>query len=228
MKYLFFMFVMMILSGPVLANALGSFLGISNFQLASGNTVPKDCLLLPRITSDIRVLNPELTRQKPYGLSNHHSSTGQLQGLADMKYGFDILFVFEGIQSHRGACVRIVSMDIKAGHDSPQIWLRPNLEKGSCEYNSVVEHELQHVRNYHDHLRRFKSSIGREFPILMRGKSYVGIDTMAGSSAAQEILKADGSRFVQQLHDRSAARAEALDRAMDTPEEYRRMSQRCR
>jgi len=216
------------LPGSAFAGTLDSFIDSSRLHLSSQKGVPETCLEVPRISTDIRIQNPELTREKPRGLTSHHSSTGVLQGLAHMAYGFEIGFTLERIRSDQGICVRIAEMNVRAGLKRPEIWLRPGLQKGTCQYDVTVDHELEHVLNYHDHLRRLEQSVQRELPILLRGKAYYRVESMAEAAVAEERLKAEAMKIVSGLHDRSYAAAEALDRAMDSPAEYRRLSNICR
>jgi len=122
------------------------------------------------------IIDPVLTREKPRDLQGLKSNTGVLQGLAHMAYGFEVGFGLERIRSDQGTCVRIASMNVKSGHITPKIWLRPEIQKGTCPYNVTIEHELEHVENYHDHLVRFEGMIDRELAIMMRANAYYRVE----------------------------------------------------
>ena len=219
-----FLILLIFLSAPVSAGIFDNF--NTTFKLRLIGDISADCRIAPQLSFDIKILNPELTRVKPRGLKSYHSSIGALQGLAYMSYGFEIAFQFEHIRFGTQNCVRINSMDIRAGHKVPEVWIKPELGKNSCEFKNVVEHELQHVRNYHDHLRRFETSLRRELPLLLRGKSYINV--RGSEEASTEYLKTKAFGLINRLHDRSQAISLALDRSIDTPEEYRRLSNLCR
>lgn len=214
-------------AGQASAGTIESFIDGSRLHLSSTAGLPETCLKAPSISTDIQIRDPELTTRKPRGMFNHPEN-GALQGLAHMAYGFEVGFVLERIRSDQGVCVRISSMEIKAGHETPQIWLRPGLRKNSCEYDVTIEHELQHVQNYHDHLKRFERSVQRELASLMRGNGYYKVNSMVEAAVAEERLKSEAMEIVGRLHDRSYQTAESQDSFMDSPAEYRRLSNICR
>jgi hypothetical protein len=214
--------------GPAHAGTLESFIDSSRLRISSTEGLPEECLSAPLITTSIQIQNPELTPNKPRDLRGFHSKTGVLQGLAHMAYGFEVSFGLERISSSQGFCVRIASMDVKAGHVKPQIWVRPELQKGTCAYDTTIEHELEHVQNFHDHLRRFDVAVRRELHIAMRANAYYRVESMADAAVAEERLKAEAMEAVSAIHDRSYQIANDLDQRMDSPSEYRRLSNICR
>lgn len=228
MKALSIAALIAISGGHVSAGTLESFIDGSRLHLSSTAGLPATCLKAPAVSTDIQIRDPELTGRKPRGMFSHPENIGVLQGLAHMSYGFEIGFVLERIRSDQGVCVRISSMEIKAGHETPQIWLRPGLRKNSCEYDVTIEHELQHVQNFHDHLKRFEQSVQRELGSLMRGNGYYKVNSMVEAAVAEERLKSEAMQIVSRLHDRSYQIAESQDGTMDSPAEYRRLSNICR
>jgi hypothetical protein len=218
----------LIVGGTANAGTIDSFVDQSRLYMSTSRAAAQVCLEAPKITSDVRIHNPELTREKPKDLEGYTSSTGVLQGLAHMAYGFEVEFTLEKIRTSEGFCIHISDMKINSGHKTPQVWLRPGLKKGSCSYDATVEHELQHVSNYHDHLRSFDQAVQRELPLMMRGSSYYKIETILEGVQAEERLKNEAVELVRKLHDRSYRKAEKIDISMDSPSEYRRLSNLCR
>ena len=220
--------LLMILSGPVHANILDSFFDNVRLQENSTERILRSCQVEPGIVVDIRIPGPEQVRDKPRGYESFHTDSHGQQGVAYIKGGFDVSFVYEHIRlGQNPGCVRIKSMEIKAGYEAPQIWLHPEIKKGSCEYGVVVEHELQHVKHFQDHLRQFRTSVLHELPILIRRRGYSSVDG-AGAGAARKRLETEAMRIIDSLHDRSWTIAENLDAALDTPAEYWRLSNLCR
>ena len=218
----------MILSSSVHATVLESFIDGNRLQGILVEEVSQACRVEPRITVDIRILNPRQIRQKPRGYDSSHTNSHGLQGLAYMEAGFEVSFVFEHISSGQNpVCVRIRSMEIRAGHEAPLVWLRPELVTGSCEYKVTLEHELEHVNYFQDHLRRFRTSILHELPVLVRYRGYSPVNE-AGTGMAEKRLEANTMKIINVLYNRSMAISDRLDEALDSPEEYRRLSNLCR
>lgn len=210
------------------AGALDSFVDRSRLYMLSSQDAAETCLAAPSVTTDIRLQNPELTRTKPRDLSGLRSSQGVLQGLAHMAYGYEIQYTLERIRSDDGYCIRVSEMEISAGRRVPQIWLKPGLSKGTCAYDVTVEHEMDHVRNYHEHLESFRDALERELPVMLEGRAYYRITSADDLGRAEERLKSETMDMVDRLHERSYEIARQKDFRMDSPAEYRRLAGLCR
>lgn len=213
--------------GQVSAGVLDSFIDKSALYITANKEPAQTCLNAPQIKTNIAILRPEITKQKPHNPKGHHTTTGELQGLAHMFYGFEISFTLERISSSEGYCVRIAEMTVISGQQTPKIWILPRLAEGSCMYNTTFEHEMQHVQNYHDHLARFEKSVREELPIILKGQAYYQISSIGESKRAEKLLEDEALAAVAALHDRSYDKSAMKDEIMDSPSEYRRLSQVC-
>ena len=222
-------FVMLILlSGYVYANALESFFNRTGLQENSAEQILNACRIEPRVMVDIVIPGPRKVRDKPHGYEGFHTDSHGQQGLAFISGGFDVSFALEHIRAGQNpGCVRIRSLKVTAGYEPPQIWLDPKIRKGSCEYGVVLNHELQHVQHFQDHLKKFRTSVLHELPVLVRRQGYSIVD-MGGVEAAEDRLKVSTMNIINSLHDRSWAVSEKLDAALDSPAEYWRLSNLCR
>ncbi len=210
------------------AGVLDSFIDQSKLYLTASQDAAEACLQPPGISTDIRKQNPELTANKPKDLGGLRTSEGVLQGLAHMSYGFEISFTLERISTDEGYCVRISEMVVLSGLIKPKIWIKPDLQKGSCTYDTTIDHEMQHVKNYHDHLVRFEAAVKSELPIILKGNAYYQIGSIAEAKRAEKMLESEVVAAVKVLHDHSYDKAAAQDLMMDSPSEYLRLSQHCK
>ena len=210
------------------AGALDSFIDKSTLYLTASKQAAETCLQPPVIKTDIVKRSPELTKAKPQNLSGLRSTNGELQGLANMFYGFQLGFTLERISSSEGYCVRVAEMTILSGQETPKIWMNPRLKQGSCQYGVTYEHELEHVQNYHDHLDSFKAAVLKELPIMLKGQAYYQISSLDESKRAEKRLETEMLALIQKLHDRSYDKASMKDEMMDSHSEYLRLSQVCR
>ncbi|HDZ53368.1 hypothetical protein LCGC14_0043060 [marine sediment metagenome] len=213
--------------GQASAGVLDSFIDQSALYMTANKQPVQTCLKSPHIKTDISLLSPQITKQKPQNPNGHHPATGELQGLAHMLYGFELSFSLERISSSEGYCVRIAQITVHSGQQTPEIWILPRLSEGSCMYNTTYEHEMQHVQNYHDHLARFEKAILEELPIILKGQAYYQISSIGESKRAEKMLQDEALAAVAKLHDRSYEKSSLKDQIMDSPSEYRRLSQVC-
>lgn len=208
------------------AGVLDSFVDQSQLFLATSHGAPETCLEAPLIDTNIQILDPVIVRDKP-DTSTLRSSHGELQGLANMTYGFNVDFTFEQVRSDQGYCVRVADMTVNAGSVAPEIWLKRTLTEGTCRYGVTMTHERQHVTNYQNHLRRFDQALQQELPLMMKGRAYYKVTSSEDMGTARARLQTEAMALIQKLHDRSYRVSQEQDFAMDSPAEYRRLSRLC-
>ena len=202
--------------------------------------MPAQCRTPLAVQSDIRRPPTRVTRHlssqimSAFSADMPPSRTGtrspdghHLRGLAYWLLGFDVAVVINEIRQGETACVYIPEAKISAGHTPPIIWIHPDLRAGTCEYRVTMDHERQHIANYHAHLDRFRSGVTRDLASTFAGGLF-----MAGAPQdipfMRERVKARLMEAVSDIHDASRRIADRQDAAMDTPANYRRLSRICR
>jgi len=202
--------------------------------------IPAQCRTPLAVQSDIRKPPARITRHlSPHSRSafsadmpssrygtrspdGHH-----LRGLAYRVLGFNASLAVHEIRQGSTACVFVSQATITAGHTPPIIWIHPYLRAGTCEYRVTMDHEREHIANYHAHLDRFRSGVTRDLASTFAGGLF-----MAGAPRdiphLRERVKARLLEAVSDIHDASRRIAERKDAAMDTPANYRRLANICR
>lgn len=185
------------------------------------------CRQPPVITIVTPVLDPVFSQSKPGSIDGFSQTNGVLQGSADMPYGYDIFYTFERIQSGSSNCVRVKELVLRTSSRNPSIWLRPGLTGNSCEYRVTIDHEMDHIENFHDHVKRFGTQIRRDLPNFMSAQNFQTVSSASNFPAAERYLEQRIKAYIEQKHAASYQISRTIDRSMDTPEEYRRLSRMC-
>ncbi|MFX4300003.1 hypothetical protein [Pseudosulfitobacter pseudonitzschiae] len=185
------------------------------------------CRKPPVISIKTPILDPVFTHQRPANIRGFSQTNGVLQGSASMPYGYNILYTFERIQSGNSNCVRIKELVLRSSFENPSIWLRPGLDRSSCAYRVTVEHEMDHIENFHDHIERFGNRMRKDLPDFMQAENFRAVSSARNFPAAERYLEQRIKAYIEQQHTASYQISRTIDRSMDTPEEYRRLSRMC-
>lgn len=189
----------------------------------------EECVSPPPIFTDVRLLPPVSgNRPDSHAVAAHRvGAHDALVGAATMRYGFEVVVDTGMMRIGRSYCVHLERLDIRAGHTPPSIWMDPAHSGDACRRAVTLQHELEHVANFHEHLLRFEAAVHRNLRTALNKRSGQLIGTVDDAIAARHELKSLVKDVVRELHEESYAIALEKDRAMDTPAEYARLAQLC-
>jgi hypothetical protein len=207
-------------------------------DLAGRLRVARSCVGAPSVSSDIDVRAARFTTRlttvalSGAALTQHGSLRARngnyLRGMAHMKYGFGVSVQMQRITVGAHHCIRVANIVVSAGQVAPEIWLHPDLQRGSCDHQVTVNHEQEHVANYHAHLRSFEASLKSDLPRKLSDGLSATTSDPAAIPVIEKRLRSTLVRMISDIHDRSQAISRRKDEAMDTPANYRRLSMQCR
>lgn len=206
------------------ANLIESFFGKTR-GFSAASAVHNECKVDAIITTDFEYHQASMTRD-PAAISGTADHGDILEGLTIANYGYEVSLEFETIETPRDGCTRLSAIHIHAGSKQPVIWIRPEIRAGSCSYGVTLKHEREHVAVYHGYLRKFESSLKKELPILLKGQTFIHSSDMPYHDA-MEHLETTAVSLIQNMHERWNREAHRRNEAMDTPEEYSRLSRLC-
>jgi hypothetical protein len=120
-------------------------------------------------------------------------------------------------------CVYISGVDAILGGADMDVYVAANYPVGSCEYNTVRDHENQHVAINTDVLVSHAPLIGA----ALRGAVH-RLSPMIGADLSPERLNGYLFEAVRPAFDAMNRELVARNGAIDTPENYRRTSALCK
>lgn len=216
--------------GICLAASLISLFAIPGTSEAQGfgDRLSRCVETLPEIKADIQKKPYVLVSQKPSGGPSSHEAGGEVQGLAVQPTGYTMKFAIEAIPvTSGGYCARVKEVEIRLGEIAPSIWVDPSIRPGTCRYNVVMDHERRHVAHYYaylDEFRRAIPSLSRDF----QRQNAVSVPDGIKPDAAYDRLTSAFTAILASYNDQALRRMRAKDVAIDTREEYARLSALCR
>jgi len=131
---------------------------------------------------------------------------------------------YEMLVSPEGAgvsCVSFRSITVEL-RLAMTVHVAAELKPGSCLYNAALQHEQGHIIVERKMLPRAKARVA----VVLTGVARRG-ETASDAAVAQRSLQAAADAVIQQAMREIAAEKKRQQRALDTPDEYRRVSQAC-
>lgn len=140
----------------------------------------------------------------------------------DLKWEFRVQV--QGQRLANGFCVGLKDAELTIGYDRIDVYVDRRYRPGTCQYDVILEHENQHVRNFQDTLARYLPDIRAR----LADEAAATVPQAAGSMST-------GARyFVNLLRDRLTPLIERMqqdmataDARLDTADSYRATQARC-
>lgn len=140
----------------------------------------------------------------------------------DLKWEFRVQV--QGQRLAKGFCVGLKDAELTIGYDRIDVYVDRRYRPGSCQYDVILEHENQHVRNFQDTLALYLPEIRAR----LADEAATAVPQVAGSMST-------GARyFVNLLRDRPTPLIEhmqrdmaAADARLDTADSYPATQARC-
>jgi len=93
---------------------------------------------------------------------------------------------------------------------------------GTCAYREILAHEMRHLKTYLEHLPKVESVVRNGIAVRFGGRPMY-----APAGQARSLLQRELDSYWVPYIKREMAKAEALQAAIDTPQEYARLSKVC-
>lgn len=104
-----------------------------------------------------------------------------------------------------------------------QVYVAREFSPASCSYREILAHEMRHVQVYRTHLPNIDTLVRAEL-----GRRFAGRPLYAAAGTGIGLLEQYVDTWLRPLIKAELARIEALQAALDTPEETFRISSSCR
>ena len=102
------------------------------------------------------------------------------------------------------------------------IYVSREFPPGSCSYREVLAHEMRHLKTYQDFLPEAEAVVRARLAARFAGKPLY-----APIGQARSLLQREVDRSWMPYIKREMSRVEALQAAIDTPQEYARLGKVC-
>ncbi|MGA2550877.1 MAG: hypothetical protein ABSF50_12050 [Burkholderiaceae bacterium] len=128
-----------------------------------------------------------------------------------------------GMRAPGGVCVR-PNVHVRVGYGRIRVELANELPRDSCGYKEVLAHEMRHVAVYRSHLKRVEDEMGEALAKRLPEHKIYRFHSMEEAGHYFEDLQQD---WLSPLSQELLASVTSEQAEIDSPEEYRRLSQAC-
>lgn len=146
-------------------------------------------------------------------------------GLTLTEISYQIDLKIEAFQLPNGrVCARLSHVDAEMGYDKISVFIARRFRPGTCEYQSIVDHENNHVAVFQQALDTYYPRVQRR---LTRATTTIGPGVFISSSDAAEYLRKRLSASITPLYNEMSRTVKRNNARLDTPERYRSEQARC-
>lgn len=146
-------------------------------------------------------------------------------GLAMAKFATQMNYEITMVQNLRGqSCAQINSLKVEVGFRNSTIFIAKELPRRSCSYREVLSHEQRHVDTDREFLRQ---ALPRVDQVMRAAVRNIGIIKANSRMEAENQINKAMDKYLAKLVEDMTAEREILQKNIDTPAEYRRISASC-
>jgi hypothetical protein len=143
--------------------------------------------------------------------------------VADLGTSYDTKFYYRKAQSG-GHCVALAEAKFSVGYDDITVYISSEYAEGTCEYNSILAHEQEHVRIDREILKAYEGKFKDALRRLLRGKKAI-FAHHKGEARSAYVLEL--RRQLDGVVTEMAVARNLKNGAIDTQDSYRRLSAQC-
>ncbi len=186
-----------------------------------------DAAFAAEISVDVKQTFAKPTTAHTLSLREIRKKSGKenTTGLTETRFEATYEARFQLEESGGRWCVKSATADVAIGYTSVTIQIPREYERGSCPYEAVLEHEKKHVAAAREVVKKVGPQVARFVGEAYRngGPRYCGPSVERARDAAMSAIKTG----VSKVRDRAQSVSESLQGAIDTPDEYRRVTASC-
>ncbi len=220
MRRLFLVLLPVFFSYPALAAEAN---GCPDFSPPVLSVIPLAATPQVNLTLNLAAMKAMASMNKEnYASTEHKTPVGLTAASLLLDSSYDIL-----VRQESGSpmvCAQIGSFKLRVGFEDTVIYVAREIPYGSCGYKEVFEHEMSHAATD----RLFLEKIAPELPDLLAGEiRRIGVFRVGSAETAKKQIEKAMESFMRGLSARLSALRKEAQAKIDTPQEYRRVSESC-
>lgn len=146
-------------------------------------------------------------------------------GLTNAHFTSSYSYTVESTESKSGIwCSTVTKVVVTLGYVWQEIYIPREYMIGSCEYQAVLDHEMEHVRANQQALA---GQLDRIYQLAQDAIAAAQPFEVESKDAVAEVAKTHVSKELSHILTDFEADRDARNAALDSPESYRAISDRC-
>lgn len=163
-----------------------------------------------------------LDSMAPPPVSEHARQRNHVMGITRLESNSLFQLFLRSLEQGGNSCVEVqVTLNLRI--PPAQVYLARELQPGTCPYQAVLAHELQHVDIYRQQLPRVAQRMREALQTRFGSKPLY-----YPSGSAQAALQQELQQVWNPLLQAEMNKVEAAQSRLDSAEEYKRLSQSCK
>lgn len=145
-------------------------------------------------------------------------------GLTSAEFGARYETQVSVAKAKGGYCVALRELTVTLGYDDHVIYVTPAYEEGSCEFEAILDHEVEHAEINLESLRRYKPQIREAISRLVTGRRSILVHN---KSQVRSAYIAEIERQLTPVLKQFAAHRARQHATIDNRDSYERVYARC-
>ncbi len=177
------------------------------------------------ITYNLKLNKSQIIKMAARSLPRGSSKAANTLGLTSVGHSLKYAYQFRTHQiGPKRYCARLLSVEIDIEVTRLEVFSLRKYPRGSCQYNAIVDHEHEHVAAFQRAIETLEEVFTHEAPdIIDRSPPGVGISALQAQHSVTKSLKYN----INKIRDRIIRQMTIRNRQIDTPLNYKRISQKC-
>ncbi len=149
-------------------------------------------------------------------------------GLTVSRLRHSLLGVFEwrGTPQRQTRCLYLRSLKLALSYPELKVYIANNYRPGSCEYQAIHRHEMEHVRILNRHQEMYLAQLRERLQGLVQQQGGILIQPRELEQKKQEILQRFDQEILRELQ-RVDLKQKAAQAAIDTAQSYAQVRSVC-
>jgi len=179
------------------------------------------CAPQPKTRVEVQLLDPApkiITTLSSRQINSKAQAHGLLRrgnvvlGLTQNAITVSMKINFSSYAKARGSCLNVPDVAVKFGHKQLNIQVPREYVRGSCQYTTVLKHEMQHVRVNRTGVRKYAKILKGDLQRAVARFNPGPVSSMqSGQARAQQVLKQVVARVTAQLNTEITAQHARID-----------------
>lgn len=180
------------------------------------------CALQDSASVELRLIDPapKLVRTSSLNQINSKAKAhGLLKrgnlvlGLTQSEVETSMNIQFRGFKQGGQTCLNVRRVEARFGHSVLTVQVPREYAKGSCQYTTVLKHEMEHVRVNREGVRKYARLLKRELEKALAWFNPRQVNSMkSGEVEAQRVLKRVVTKVTSQFHKEINAQHASIDK----------------
>ncbi len=161
----------------------------------------------------------------PYGSGTQSVTQGFAQGRISMKA--EIKLDLKPLPKYRAACIWYDTISVKFSID-PAVYIAKEVYKDRCMKKAVMDHEMKHVMADRKLVNRYSQIMGQKIMTGLKARGFMAGPVKAeAAQATADQMRRTAEQIIETEFQRMQLDRTDMQRAIDSLEEYERVSALC-